>query len=107
MIYAMLYNRETEKTETRIFYSYTELFSYTFAPVWDSVIIDTDKPPKGQDYYDKQNTLRDLAIDYSHSWCADHVDGISWGECAELDDYFTKYGKRYGLLKEFHENCII
>lgn len=30
----------------------------------------------------------------------------SWGELAYYGDYFTKYGKRYGLLREFHENGI-
>lgn len=30
----------------------------------------------------------------------------SWGELAYYGDYFTKYGKKYGLLREFHENGI-
>lgn len=30
----------------------------------------------------------------------------SWSELAYYGDYFTKYGKRYGLLREFHENGI-
>lgn len=31
----------------------------------------------------------------------------SWGEIAYFADYFTKLAKRYGLVKEFKENCII
>ena len=30
----------------------------------------------------------------------------SWGELLEYQTYFEKLGKRYGLLKEFKENCI-
>lgn len=32
---------------------------------------------------------------------------ISYGELAESTAYFTKIGKRYGLLTEFKENGII
>ena len=31
----------------------------------------------------------------------------SWGELLRFSDYFTKVGKRYGLLREFRENGII
>lgn len=31
----------------------------------------------------------------------------SYGELAEIESYFYKMGKRYGLLKEFKENAII
>lgn len=31
----------------------------------------------------------------------------SWGELFTFSDYFTKLGKRYGLLREFRENGII
>lgn len=31
----------------------------------------------------------------------------SYGELAEIQNYFYKMGKRYGLLKEFKENGII
>lgn len=33
--------------------------------------------------------------------------GYSWGEIAEIQAYFEKQAKRYGLLKEFRENGII
>lgn len=32
---------------------------------------------------------------------------MSYGELAKWSEYFTKLGKRYGLLKEFRENGII
>jgi hypothetical protein len=30
----------------------------------------------------------------------------SWGEIAERENYFYTQGKKYGLLREFHENGI-
>lgn len=32
---------------------------------------------------------------------------LSYGEIAESNAYFTKIGKRYGLINEFKENGII
>ena len=32
---------------------------------------------------------------------------LSWGELAKAYEKFKKLGKRYGLLKEFKENCIL
>ena len=32
---------------------------------------------------------------------------LSWGELQQMTDYFFKYGKRYGLLREFRENGVI
>lgn len=32
---------------------------------------------------------------------------LSYGEINDLSNYFYKIGKKYGLLKEFRENCII
>lgn len=32
---------------------------------------------------------------------------MSWGEVAYWCEYFTKLGKRYGLIKEFRINGII
>lgn len=30
----------------------------------------------------------------------------SWGEAAEMANKFERLGRRYGLLREFHENGI-
>ena len=57
---------------------------------------------KGNNYLEKKANLRSLAIDYQHNFnCS-----WSYGEYAEITDWFYKNGKRYGLLKEFKENCI-
>lgn len=59
---------------------------------------------KPVDYKFKKEALRDFAIHYSHM-----VGEIvqSWEDVAWWSDFFTKYGKKYGLLREFRENGII
>ena len=55
-------------------------------------------------YYQKRKAeVRQQAID----WQLDFINhNYSWGELAMWGDYFHTLGKRYGLLKEFHENGI-
>lgn len=55
-------------------------------------------------YKKKQALLRCLAIEWqweSQDECFD------WYELMEIQDFFTEYGKKYGLLTEFRENAII
>ena len=55
-----------------------------------------------QSYYEKRKAeVREEAIEYSYS-----EEELSYGELAEKQDYFRRLGKRYGLLREFKENCI-
>lgn len=60
---------------------------------------------KPLEYYEKKKAeLAEQAKDYQRSW-ANYC--YSYGELAEISDYFYKQGKRYGLIKEFKENCIL
>lgn len=57
------------------------------------------------EYYERRKAeIAEQAKDYQRSWenyC------YSYGELAEINNYFYKQGKRYGLIKEFKENCIL
>ena len=53
-------------------------------------------------YRKMQEKIRNEAIEWQNSCQED----LSYAELAEIGDYFYKYGKRYGLLKEFRENGI-
>ncbi len=92
------------------FHSYnncSELIGDSFSP--DSVtvwLLDTDTPPKGKTYNIKKSRLQSKAINYSNI-IGSINNGVSMNELALIQDYFTRYGKRYGLLKEFKENGII
>ena len=59
---------------------------------------------KGKTYQERKAAAEDLAkewqLDFSYyPW--------SYGELMEINSYFSKIAKRYGLTKEFKENCII
>lgn len=81
---------------------------------WNPEMIDNDtfrcnEPTtayyKPVDYRFKQSALRDFAIEWQSRFGSG--DFVSyWSDCAEWSDFFTYYGKRYGLLTEFKENGI-
>ena len=58
----------------------------------------------GRTYAERKDDLREKAIDWSY---AGSVASWSYGELAEILEFFEKNGKRYGLLAEFRENAII
>ncbi len=51
----------------------------------------------------KENA-RQKAIDWQRQSAEQ---SLSYSELAAYGDYFTKQGRRYGLLREFRENAII
>lgn len=54
-------------------------------------------------YQQGKERARDCAIE----WQLDYGNhNYSYGELADFCDYFRRLGKRYGLLREFHENGI-
>lgn len=82
------------------FDSYFEWFTNTF----NCEDIETlDFTIKGKNYQEKKGCLKDIAIEWSNHFCQ-----YSWsyGELCEINNYFYKNGKRYGLLRKFHENAI-
>lgn len=58
---------------------------------------------KGKNYQERKGYLENIAIDYSNNFAS-----LSWsyGELAEIGNWFYENGKRYGLLREFRENGI-
>lgn len=55
-------------------------------------------------YYELKEKARQEAIDWQLDF-SNH--SYSYYELMEFGEYFYKLGKRYGLLREFRENCII
>lgn len=54
-------------------------------------------------YKEQKQKARELAV----QWQLDFTNNnYSWLDLANWGNYFTKLGKRYGLLKEFRENGI-
>ena len=55
-------------------------------------------------YMQKKEAARNEAINW-HSAAAN--DSMSWSELQNYQDHFLTIGRRYGLIREFHENGII
>lgn len=58
----------------------------------------------GKTYLDRKNDLRNKAIEWSNN--QGNYTRWSYGELATIQDFFEKFGRRYGLLTDFKENCI-
>lgn len=53
------------------------------------------------------NRLKEAARNAAIEWQLTSGDNpMSYSELAEIGERFYTLGKRYGLLKEFRENCI-
>lgn len=91
------------KTENYIYFDWRAWHSDTFSPATEIIGLLVFKI-KGKNYNERKYYLEDLAKDWQlnfsqYSW--------SYGELAEIESFFYKNAKRYGLIKEFKENCII
>lgn len=65
--------------------------------------VDAKRPSFERTYNSLKEIVRDFAVDWQGSF-ADMVYG--YGELADWQDFFSEYGRKYGLLREFHENAI-
>ena len=91
----------TIEGNTTTFYSFEEFNKATFSPSvkYEFVVLGR---LRGKTYAEKKDEVRQKAKDVQ-----DYDEGgLSYGELADICDYFATYGKRYGLLREFKENGI-
>ena len=74
----------------------------TFSPFCKNIKL-LDFRLHGKTYKERKNSLIELAKEWQYDFSS-----LSWsyGELAEICDWFYENGKRYGLLREFHENAI-
>ena len=86
------------------FMNYQEYFNKTFCPDSETLfIIDLKKSKKGKSYTDKKKYIREKAKAYQNNH--EFIDSLN--AVIILQNYFEKWGKKYGLLREFKENAII
>lgn len=86
---------------------------FTMIMNWKTKMLDTDTficYHPTDSYYDKQSyvyykrALREFAIEWQYN--IQNTD-VSYGDMLTWFSFFNKYGKRYGLIREFKENGII
>ena len=100
MIYAVL---KIENDETaNLFYSWEDYFRATFDPDIETIALIELGRLKGKTYNDRKSCIESKAIEFSNN----QYPGLSWGEMSDIEEYFSRYGSRYGLLTDFHENAI-
>ena len=101
MIYTVVI--ENNKEVAYLLNSWNQYFNLTFNP--DSIVLCTIELGrlKVKTYQDKKKCIQEKAIEYSNN----QYPGLTYSEYNFIDDYFTKYASRFGLLEEFKENCII
>ena len=58
----------------------------------------------GKSYQERKVDLHNKAVEWSNTQGS--YPRWSYSELGEIQDFFEKNGKRYGLLKEFQENAI-
>ena len=81
---------------------YGAWYSDTFSPTCEDIAI-LDFKISGKTYQERQASLEDLAKDWQYNFA-----GLEWsyGELAEIQNYFYENAKRYGLVRVFKENGI-
>lgn len=101
LIYAAYTDRNGEQ-QSRVFTAYADYYGATLGAELDTCIEFSFAPGTYKDYAARQDHARDLAIRFQ----SEQRPGLSLGELAAIEDFFYTVGRRYGLLREFRENCI-
>ena len=77
-------------------------FSDTFSPDTKNARV-LDFKIKGKNYRERQASLENIAKEWQYDFC-DY--DWSYGELAEIEYFFYKNAKKYGLVRVFKENGI-
>ena len=73
-----------------------------FSPLVEPLTV-IDFSVKGKNYRERQSSVETTARDFQ----AADIGGLYMSDYARIGEWFTTQGKRYGLIKEFHENGIV
>ena len=84
-----------------LYFDYPSFYADTFSPECEVIQLIEFKT-HGKNYKERKASLEEIAIDYS----CNSICGLSYCELCFIQNFFETMGKRYGLLREFRENCI-
>ena len=99
MLFAKFISNHRETAQ--VYYSYEEYQRDTFDPNTELITFIVFVI-HGKDYKTRKESLRTLAVEWSNA----DIEGIFASDLIDIQDWFEKNGKRYGLLEEFRENAI-
>lgn len=96
------------KTEKELFrmvkkYILEQIGEHSFRVIAPATYWTVHTGGKMTDYTKAQTALREFAIDWQHNFPNMDYD---WSDVCYYGNFFYEYGKKYGLLREFHENAI-
>ena len=71
-----------------------------------SVLFELPFEIHGSSYKERKESLRELAIDFQLNNDGETDVQLGYSEIGAAAEFFERAGRRYGLLREFRENCI-
>ena len=81
------------------------IFHYNVSQIGDHFFrVESEWTPRKKTYAECKEAVREFAKEWQYKFGEFNY---SWGDLAEWGDFFEEYGKRYGLMREFHENAIV
>lgn len=100
MFYAK-YMDQNGQEQNWIYYSWSEYHKDTFSPECRPLNI-VEFTAHGKTYAERKDSVREIAMDFQNA-----EPELSYGEWSTVSEWFERMGKRYGLMREFRENCIV
>ena len=96
------FKTENEKFLTLNNYDYNAILNSNIV-ILKSIVFEV----RGDNYEQKRNSLRELAIDFFNLDLDGSPVDFSYNEISIISNWFEKMAGRLGLLKEFKENGIV
>ena len=105
MLYAKISRAGGAWTEENIYLDWNEYHKDTFNPESSALVL-LPFEISGKSYAERKEAARNLAIDFQAANDGDADINLSYHELSLVGNYFLRVGRKYGLLREFRENCI-
>lgn len=92
-------------TESNLYWYWDALYHDTFSPESEILFL-LPFEIHGKTYRERKESLYNLAVSFQYNNDGDTDINLSYSEIGYIQEYFECMGKKYGLLREFKENCI-
>lgn len=88
-----------------IYYSWSEYHKDTWNPECKQILLMDPSTVKGKTYIEKKRKFHDLAVEFSNY--RSELYPLTYSENQVIAEFFERYAKRYGLVRELKENGIL